>query len=201
MPPGGSGSGTGPTGATGPSGGPTGPTGLPGNTGPTGTTGPTGSIGVTGPGVTGNTGPTGATGPTGSGVAGPTGATGNTGPTGVTGATGPTGAAVVDMALNAQTDNYTIVASDDAKLITMNKASALTLTIPTNVSVPFAIGTQITVAQIGVGQLDVVAATPGTTTVQSTGATPADPKLRSQFSCVTLIKYQAEVWIVTGDLV
>ncbi|KKL81470.1 hypothetical protein LCGC14_1994450, partial [marine sediment metagenome] len=54
--------------------------------------------------------------------------------------------------INAQTGTtYTLVLTDDGKLVTMNNASANTLTIPTDASVAFPIGTRIDVMMIGVG--------------------------------------------------
>jgi hypothetical protein len=61
----------------------------------------------------------------------------------------------------------------------MNNASANTFSIPTNASVAFPIGTQINVIQIGAGQTTIQAVTSGTTTIQSTGASAAAPKLAS----------------------
>jgi hypothetical protein len=59
--------------------------------------------------------------------------------------------------LNAQTGTtYTLVAGDAGQLVTLANASAITLTVPTNASVPFAIGTQITITRAGSGSLTVV---------------------------------------------
>ena len=72
--------------------------------------------------------------------------------------------------------------------------------IPTNASVAFAIGTQITIIQTGAGQLTITATTPATTTILSTGATAASPKLRAQYSSATLIKTGTDAWYVVGDI-
>ena len=101
---------------------------------------------------------------------------------------------------NAQTANYTAVASDTAKVITMSVAGANTFSIPTNASVPFAIGTQITVIQIGAGQTTIQAVSSGTTTIVSNGATAAQPRTRVQYSSATCIKSGTDSWYVIGDI-
>lgn len=99
------------------------------------------------------------------------------------------------------TNAYTLVATDAYDFLTAsNGATAGTIYIPTNASVAFAIGTQITVQQTGAGQLTFTATTPATTTIVSTGATAASPKLRVQYSSATLIKTNTDAWTVVGDI-
>ena len=95
---------------------------------------------------------------------------------------------------------YTFVASDAGAIVTASNASALTYSIPTNASVPFAIGSQISVISIGAGLTTLQAVTSGTTTVLSTGATAASPKLRAQYSSATAIKISTDLWYVVGDV-
>jgi len=104
--------------------------------------------------------------------------------------------------INTQTGTtYTTVLSDAAALITLNNASAITLSIPTNASVAYAVGTQINVAWItGAGQPTIQAVTAGTTTILSTGSTSTAPKLRVANSVATCIKIATDTWLVTGDL-
>lgn len=115
---------------------------------------------------------------------------------------GGTTSASAALAFNAQTGTtYTFVLADaDNKLVTASNASAQTYSIPTNASVAFPIGTQINLIQIGAGQVTISAATPGTTTVVSTGATSASPKCRAQYSAVTLVKRDTDSWYVIGDI-
>jgi len=99
------------------------------------------------------------------------------------------------------TNAYTLVAGDAGKLLlASNGATAGTVNIPTDASVNFATGTQITVLQTGAGQLTIAATTPGTTTVYSTGATAASPKCRAQYSAITVIKSAANTWYAIGDI-
>jgi hypothetical protein len=99
--------------------------------------------------------------------------------------------------LNTQTGTtYTLVAGDAGDLVTLNNAAAITLTVPLNSSVAFAIGTQITIAQLGAGQVTVAGAV-GVTVSASDSAT----KLRTQYSAATCIKTGTNSWILIGDIV
>lgn len=110
-------------------------------------------------------------------------------------------APVINLALNAQTGTtYTFALTDNGKLVTASNASAQTYSIPTNATTAFAVGTQINIIQIGAGQVTIQAASSGTTTVSSTGATATAPKLRAQYSAATLIKASTDLWYVTGDI-
>lgn len=116
--------------------------------------------------------------------------------------TSPTlNAPLINLSLNAQTGTtYTFVLADNGKLVTASNASAQTYSIPTNASVAYPIGAQINIIQIGAGQVTIQAVTSGTTTVASTGASAAAPKLRAQYSSATLIKVATDTWYVVGDI-
>ena len=97
---------------------------------------------------------------------------------------------------NAQTGvSYSLVVSDQDKLVTLNNASAITLTIP---SATFSAGQTINLQQIGAGQVTFAAAVG--VTITSTGATSAAPKLRAQYSACTAICTAANTFTVIGDL-
>jgi hypothetical protein len=107
----------------------------------------------------------------------------------------------VAQSINAQTGTtYTFVLADQGKYITASNASAITVSIPTNASVAFPVGTSIDLIQIGAGQVTVSAASSGTTTIYSTGATAAAPKTRVQYSALTCKKISTDVWHVIGDI-
>jgi len=98
--------------------------------------------------------------------------------------------------LNGQTGTtYTLAEGDAGQLVTLTNAAAITLTVPTNATVPFAIGTQITIAQGGAGTVTVAGA--ATVTVNSADG---DLKLRTQWSAATLIKLATNSWILIGDI-
>ena len=108
----------------------------------------------------------------------------------------------LNLSINANTSTtYTFVLADNGKLVTSNNASAQTLSIPTNASVAFPVGTQINVAWItGAGQPTIQAVTSGTTTILSTGATSTAPKLRVVNSVAPCVKIATDTWLVTGDV-
>jgi len=146
--------------------------------------------------VLGGQGPIGPTGPTGStGSTGPsgTGPTGSTGPTGPGGATGPSGDSTLTV-MTAKTSAYTLASGDEGSLIQAN--GTFTISIPTDASFNFAVGTQISILNIGSGVITLAAVTPGTTTVNGTPGL----KPRTQWSAATAIKLSANNWVIVGDL-
>jgi hypothetical protein len=100
------------------------------------------------------------------------------------------------LTINQQTSSYTAALGDAAKLVEILNSSATTFSIPTDASVNFPIGTQISILQTGTGQVTIAAVTSETTTVNATPGL----KLRAQWSAATLIKRAANLWVVTGDL-
>lgn len=108
--------------------------------------------------------------------------------------------AKVNLGFDPETASYTAVLANNSQVVTMDNASANTFSIPTNASVAFPIGTQINVLQIGAGQTTIQAVTSGTTTILSTAATAAAPKLRARYSLATCIKSATDTWYVVGDI-
>ena len=93
------------------------------------------------------------------------------------------------MTANRQTASYTLVLSDAGKVIEMNLAGANTLTIPTNASVAFPVGTVIAVWQYGAGQ----------TTIAGPGVTLRAPDglaLGEQYAAASLRKVATDEWEV-----
>jgi hypothetical protein len=110
-------------------------------------------------------------------------------------------AALGKVALNAKTDSYTAILTDNQnKLVTMDKATANDFLIPTNANVAFPIGSVINVVQIGAGKTTIKAVTSGTTTIVSTGATSTAPNLRARYSAASCIKTGTDTWLVIGDI-
>jgi hypothetical protein len=102
---------------------------------------------------------------------------------------------------SAKTASYTFVSGDEGNIFSMNNAATQQFNIPTDATFNFAVGTEINVFWItGAGQPTIGAVTPGTTTVISTGATSATPKLRAANSGATCKKLAANSWIVFGDI-
>ena len=90
---------------------------------------------------------------------------------------------------------YTLVAGNLNQLVTLNNASAITLTVPPSV---FSAGDVINIAQIGAGQ--VTLAEGAGVTITSTGATADAPKLRAQYSAASIICTAADAFLVVGDI-
>jgi hypothetical protein len=103
---------------------------------------------------------------------------------------------IADATIDTKTGNYVLVLTDKNKFIEMNVGSSNTVTVPTDASVNFPIGSQINITQYGSGKTYVVAATPATTSIR---ATPG-AYLRAQYSSATLIKRAANEWYLIGDL-
>lgn len=105
--------------------------------------------------------------------------------------------ALADATIDTKTANYTLQLTDKNKFIEMNIASsANTVSVPTDASVDFPVGSQINITQYGTGKTQVVAVTPGTTSIRSTPGS----YLRAQYSSATLIKRAANEWYLIGDL-
>lgn len=96
--------------------------------------------------------------------------------------------------INQQSGAYTAVLSDRDKLVEISSASGVTLTIPTNASVAYPVGTSIDILQTGAGQITIAGA--GGVTVNATPGL----KLRAQWSSATLFKRATDTWVVYGDL-
>lgn len=95
--------------------------------------------------------------------------------------------------VNVQTGTtYAPVLGDANKIITLDNAAAITVTIPANASVAYPIGTIITVLQKGAGQVTV-----GITTDTLSGANGF--KLIGQYAAANLIKIAATVWVMSGS--
>lgn len=91
------------------------------------------------------------------------------------------------------TSGATLSVDQARSLISINSAASVTLTVPDN-TVAFALGTQILVRQVGVGQVTLAPASG--VTLQ----TSASLKTRTQYSVVMLIKVDTNTWSVSGDV-
>jgi hypothetical protein len=103
--------------------------------------------------------------------------------------------ALQEIVFDKKATSYTLVLGDAYKLIEMEVTSANTLTIPTNTSVAFPLGTQILVSQLGTGQTTITPAV-GVTLRSSGGKT----KTSAQYSMCTLIKRGTNEWYLSGDI-
>ncbi len=133
-------------------------------------------------------GPTGPTGPIGLSVTGPTGAASS-----VPGPTGPTGSMTLSVNTNTATA-YTVALTDADKMALFSATAAIAVTVPTNATAAFAIGTTINLCQYNTGQITITGAS-GVTVNGTPGL-----KTRARYSAVSLIKVGADAWVAFGDL-
>jgi len=93
----------------------------------------------------------------------------------------------------AKVGAYTFADGDQEDLIECN--GTFTLTIPTDATFNFNIGTQINILNINTGVITVAGA--GGVTLNGTPGL----KLRAQWSSATLVKRAPSTWVILGDLV
>ncbi len=118
------------------------------------------------------------------------------------------GNVVYHLGTTATITNYTLLNTDDGKIVEISSASAVNLTIPTDAAMGtnsvfggtgIPVGGQITIIQTGAGQISVVGASG--VTLQCTPQTVANiGKLRTTWSAATLIKRAVNTWVLIGDL-
>jgi hypothetical protein len=113
----------------------------------------------------------------------------------ITGNVTSSGALIGYQQINAQTGiTYTAVLTDVSKLITLNNASGITMTIPLNSSVAFPTGTVLYFAQLGAGQVGFTGSS-GVTLNSTPGRF-----MRTQYSTASAIQLSTNVWLLSGDL-
>lgn len=106
-----------------------------------------------------------------------------------------TQAAINTVTANTQTDSYTLVLNDAGKVVEINAATSKTLTVPTNASVAFSVGTVIEVMRLGAG--DVAIAASGGVTILSRASLLG---IANQYGSVSLRKRGTNEWVLVGDL-
>jgi hypothetical protein len=97
----------------------------------------------------------------------------------------------VDMPVTERTASYTLQLTDKNSFIKMNSTTAVTVTIPTNASVAFPIGTKIAIMKYGTGDVTIVGAT---------GVTLRDPNnqatITTQYDVRVIVKIGTNEWVV-----
>ena len=99
-----------------------------------------------------------------------------------------------------KTADYTVAIADTYQvLVSMNKATAVALNIPTNATAAIPVGSVITILNKGAGLCTISAVTSGTTTIESAGAVAASPTL-AQYKSAACIKVATDTWYVVGAI-
>ena len=106
---------------------------------------------------------------------------------------------LVQFTINSQSGTtYTLASTDQYQVLVLTtNASAKTVSIPTDATTNFGIGTAITILNTGTADTTIQAASSGTTTVTSAGASSAAPKVAIHKAAVC-IKTAANTWRVVG---
>lgn len=106
---------------------------------------------------------------------------------------------LVQFTINSQSGTtYTLASTDQYQvLVITSNAAAKTVSIPTDATTNFPIGTAITILNTGTADTTIQATTSGTTTVTSAGASAAAPKIGLYKSAVC-IKTASNAWTVVG---
>lgn len=90
--------------------------------------------------------------------------------------------------------DYTLVLTDEGKIINRANAAANNTIIPANASVPFELGTVVYLTQGAAGQCTLVADA-GVTLI-----TPSTLKTRKQNATIAALKTATNTWLISGDL-
>ena len=106
---------------------------------------------------------------------------------------------LVAFTLNSQSGaTYTLASTDQYQvLVVTTNASTKTVSIPTDATYNFPVGTCISFLNTGAGLLTINAVTSGTTTITSAGAVSAAPTV-AQYRSAAAIKTAANAWTVVG---
>jgi hypothetical protein len=99
-----------------------------------------------------------------------------------------------------KTSSYTMGADSGTAerdiIVLADSASSMTISIPTDATTNFPIGTSFDVIRLNTGALNIAAVTSGTTSVVATPGL----NFRARYSSATCLKIAANSWIVYGDL-
>lgn len=96
---------------------------------------------------------------------------------------------------NYQTVAYTLAAGDGGKVVEVDSATAVAVTVPDNATVAFPIGTVVVVRQVGAGAVSVAAA--AGVTIRSAGGAL---RLSAQYAEATLTKRGTDEWVLAGSI-
>ena len=108
---------------------------------------------------------------------------------------------MVAFTLNAQSGTaYTLASTDQYQvLVQTTNAAAKTVSIPTDATYNFPVGTAITILNTGTAAATIQAVTSGTTTITSAGATSAAPTV-AQYKTAVALKLSANNWTIVGGV-
>lgn|SRR5210317_1983817 len=91
--------------------------------------------------------------------------------------------------INDKTDDYTLLASDNGKVVVIDKASAVTVTVPSGLGAGF----NCSFVQKGAGQVSFSASS---TTINNR---QSHTKINAQYGVASLLAYAADTFVLAGD--
>ena len=94
-----------------------------------------------------------------------------------------------DASINDQTDNYTLQSSDNGKVVVMDKATAVTVTVPSGLGAGF----NCSFIQKGAGQVSFSASS---TTINNR---QSHTKINAQYGVASIVAYAADTFVLAGD--
>jgi len=86
--------------------------------------------------------------------------------------------------------SYTLLSSDNGKIVTLSNAGAITLNVPASLPAGF----NCTLVQLGAGQVTI---TPSSTTVNNR---QSFTKIKGQYAAATIIMYATNIFLTQGDM-
>jgi hypothetical protein len=95
--------------------------------------------------------------------------------------------------LSTKTTDYNLGLADAGQTLLIDSTIDRTVTIPTNASVPFAIGQRLDIVRMNTGNVTIG----GTPTILSKNS---NKKIAARYSGATLIKTDTDTWVLIGDL-
>lgn len=96
--------------------------------------------------------------------------------------------------LTTETTNYALISGDEEDMLLIDNTNVRTVTVPTNATVAFPLGTRVRVAQINTGTVSIV----GAAGVTLRYSAPLTPTLLGRGATVELIKIGTDEWILDG---
>jgi hypothetical protein len=101
----------------------------------------------------------------------------------------------IDIVSETITSSVTLNINNKNRILKVNSSSAITLTIPSNASVPFPINTEVAIIREGSGTVSI---TPGSgVTLLSTDS---KRKIKGQYSSAALLKTASDTWLLIGSI-
>jgi len=94
-----------------------------------------------------------------------------------------------------KTSSYTLALTDSGKILRVNSASNLTVTVPPEGTVAFSTGTQIGIIRNGTGTVTIAAG--AGVTIRSVDS---KLKIKGQYASAALLKIGTDEWILVGSL-